>query len=244
MTAPRIGITGTTRLYAGADRSGVNAAYVRALLRAGGVPLVLPALLGGRHHPEILEALDGLILSGGEDVDPAHFGHPRHPRLGDVDPLRDALELGLFRLAGERRLPVLAICRGIQLVNVALGGTLWQDLPSEVPGILEHRAATERDIRSHPVDITPGSRLAEALEATRCEVNSFHHQAIRDLAPGLIATAWAPDGQIEGVESGLGEPWLLAVQWHPEEFHHHDAAPDHGLFHAFVAECRRAAVAR
>ena len=244
MTAPRIGITGTTRHYQGADRAGVNAAYVRALLRAGGVPLVLPALIGGRYHPEILDGLDGLILSGGEDVDPAHFGHPRHPALGDVDPHRDALELGLFRLAWERRLPTLAICRGIQLANVALGGTLWQDLPSESPSDVTHQAKSDRDARTHIVEIAPGSRLAEALGSTCCEVNSFHHQAIKDLAPGLVATAWAPDGHIEGAESAPGQPWLLAVQWHPEEFHHHDGAPDHGLFAAFVAESRRVAVAR
>jgi putative glutamine amidotransferase len=243
MTTPRIGVTGNTRLFSGADRSGVNAAYVRAVIRAGGIPFILPPLLGEAHHGAILDVLDGLVLTGGEDVDPSHYGHARHPAIGDVDPQRDAFELGLFREARRRGLPVLAICRGIQLVNVALGGTLWQDLPSEKPMALPHRPPTERDVRTHQVDIAPGSRLATVLGTTRCDVNSFHHQSIRDLAPGLLATATAPDGEIEGVESQRGEPWLLAVQWHPEEFHHHEVAPDHGLFDALVAAARQPAAA-
>lgn len=243
MSAPRIGVTGNTRLFSGADRSGVNAAYVRAVIRSGAIPLILPPLLREAHHGAILDVLDGLVLTGGEDVDPTHYGHARHPAIGDVDPQRDAFELGIFREARQRGLPVLAICRGIQLVNVALGGTLWQDLPSERPSALPHRAPTERDVRTHRVDITPGSQLARVLGTTSCDVNSFHHQSIRDLAPGLLVTATAPDGEIEGVESPPGEPWLLAVQWHPEEFHHHEVAPDHGLFNALVAVTRQPAPA-
>lgn len=241
MIPPRIGVTGNTRLFSGADRCGVNTAYVRAVIRSGAIPLILAPLLGGAHHGPILDVLDGLVLTGGEDVDPAHYGHERHPALGDVDPLRDAFEIGIFREARARRLPVLAICRGIQLVNVALGGTLWQDLPTDKPDALEHRAPTDRDVRSHLVEITPGSRLAATLGTTRCEVNSFHHQSIRDLAPGLVVTATAPDGEIEGIESPPGDPWLLAVQWHPEEFHHHEVAPDHGLFNALVAATGKSA---
>lgn len=235
MSPPRIGVTGNTRVFSGADRSGVNSAYVRAVIRSGAVPLILPPLLGEHHHGALLDVLDGLVLTGGEDVDPAHYGQARHPAIGEVDPQRDAFELGVFREARRRGLPVLAICRGIQLVNVALGGTLWQDLPSEKPSALPHRAPTDRDVRTHAVDIRPGSRLAAALGTTRCDVNSFHHQSIRDLAPGLVVSATAPDGEIEGVEAPPGESWLLAVQWHPEEFHHHETAPDHGLFHALVA---------
>jgi putative glutamine amidotransferase len=238
MTSPRIGITGITRSVSGTDRTGVNAAYVRAVLRAGGVPLVLSPLIGIEHNAVILEGLDGLVLSGGEDVDPVHYGHAPHPDLGDVDPQRDAFELSIFRDARAGGLPVLAICRGIQLVNVAMGGTLWQDIPSERPQAMRHAQASHRDDRTHRVDLTPGSRLAEALGGTSCEVNSFHHQSIRDLAPGLVITGRAPDGEIEGVESADEGPWLLAVQWHPEEFHHHRAAPDHGLFDALVREAR------
>lgn len=241
MRAPRIGITGTTRHYAGADRSTVNAAYVRSVIAGGGIPLVLPPLLGDAFAEEIIEVLDGLVLSGGEDVDPVHYGEPPHPTVAtNIDPLRDAQEMALYRLARDRRLPVLAICRGIQLVNVALGGSLWQDLPSARPDGLPHNQTDGRTDRTHPVEITPGSRLARALGTTRIEVNSFHHQSIRDLAPGLVVTAVAPDGEIEGVESPESAPWLLAVQWHPEEFHAHDRAPDLGLFAALIDAIRRA----
>lgn len=239
MSAPRIGVTGITRNVSGADRTGVNAAYVRAVLRAGGLPILLSPLIGSEHNAALLELLDGLLLTGGEDVDPAHYGEPPHARLGNVDPVRDAFELAIFRDARSRGLPVLAICRGIQLVNVALGGTLWQDIPSDRPGALPHSQATGRDARTHPVDLEPGSRLALALGTDRCDVNSFHHQSIRALAPGLVITGRSPDGEIEGVESLPGEPWMLAVQWHPEEFHHHEAAPDHGLFDALITESGR-----
>jgi putative glutamine amidotransferase len=238
MKAPFIGVTGVTRNVSGADRVSLNAAYPLAVLRAGGIPLVLSPLIGTGHNEEILDAIDGLVLSGGEDIDPAFYNQPRHPRLGDVDPVRDAFEIALFRDAQVRALPVLAICRGIQLVNVALGGTLWQDIPSEVPGALNHNPGTERDARTHLVEITPGSRLAAALGGTRFEVNSFHHQAIRDLAPGLAVTATSPDGIIEGGEGSAQDPWLLAVQWHPEEFHRQDEAPDHGLFGALMKQAR------
>jgi putative glutamine amidotransferase len=236
MTAPRIGVTGLTRTVSGAERSLVNAAYVRSVTRAGGIPLILSPLIDTGHTAELLDAIAGLMLTGGEDVDPACYGQPRHPRLGNVDPARDAFELALFRAAWDRGLPVLAICRGIQLVNVALGGTLWQDIPSQRPEALPHDQPSGRDDRTHPVGIQPGSRLARALGVTRCDVNSFHHQSIRDLAPGLIVTGQAPDGEIEGVESGSGLPWLLAVQWHPEEFHHDGGAPDQGLFAALLRE--------
>ncbi len=233
--APRIGITGTTRHYEKADRSTVNAAYVRSVIGAGGIPLILPPLLGAAYAAETLEVLDGLVLSGGEDVDPVHYGQTPHSTVMDnIDPLRDAQELALFRLAQAQNVPVLAICRGIQLVNVALGGSLWQDLPSDKPAGLPHSQPDGRTDRTHVVDVTPGSRLEQALGATRIKVNTFHHQSIRELAPGLLVTARAPDGEIEGVESPHGAPWLLAVQWHPEEFHAQNAAPDHGLFAALV----------
>lgn len=236
MTAPRIGVTGTTRAAAGVERAGVNAAYVRAVTASGGVPLVLSPLIGPGHVRELVDALDGLVLTGGEDVHPAHYGEAPHPRLGTVDEARDAFELALFKEATSRARPVLAICRGIQLVNVALGGTLWQDLPTQRPEALDHNPDSARDHRTHAVHLVPGSRLARVLGLTHCEVNSFHHQAIRDLAPGLVASARAPDGEIEGVESAATAPWLLAVQWHPEEFHHHVQALDHGLFAALIRE--------
>ena len=238
MSSPRIGLTGTTRLFDGAERSGVNAAYVNATLRTGGIPLVLPPVIDSADVPTVVDTLDGLLLTGGEDIDPALFGEKPHPKLGNVDPDRDRFELAIFAEAWRRGMPILAICRGIQVVNVALGGTLWQDIPSQRPGALVHAATSARDQRSHTVDLVGGSRAADALGGTRIEINSFHHQSIKALAPGLVVTGVAPDGEIEAVESTSDGPWMLAVQWHPEEFHHHPDAPDHGLFGAFVAAIR------
>jgi putative glutamine amidotransferase len=244
VSAPRIGITGTTRQFDGAARSAVNDAYVQATLRAGGIPLVLPPVIRSEDVGTVLDALDGLLLSGGEDIAPQHFNEAPHPRLGTVDPERDRFEFAILREAWERRLPVLAICRGIQVVNVAFGGSLWQDLPSQRPGPIAHNPKSPRDHRAHPVDLVAGSRAARALGAERIEVNSFHHQSIKDLAAGFAVTGVAPDGEIEAIESVGDAPWLLAVQWHPEEFHRHPEAPDHGLFGAFLEASRTAGARR
>ncbi|HWA17348.1 MAG TPA: gamma-glutamyl-gamma-aminobutyrate hydrolase family protein [Gemmatimonadales bacterium] len=238
MTAPRIGITGTTRQFDGAPRSAVNAAYVQATLRAGGIPLVLPPVIRSEDVPAVVDALDGVLLTGGEDVDPRHFNEAPHPKLGSVDPDRDRFEFAILKEAWERRMPVLAICRGIQVVNVAFGGSLWQDIPSQRPSDIVHNTKSARDQRSHAVALTPGSRVARALGAERIEVNSFHHQSIKDLAKEFVVTGLAPDGEIEAIESVGDASWLLAVQWHPEEFHRHDVAPDHGLFGAFLGASR------
>ena len=231
MSAPRIGITGRLAQVEGAERTGVNGAYVRAVLAAGGAPSILPPVATPELAAALLDGLDALVLSGGADIAPRHYRTPPHPKLGPVEAERDAAELALFAEAARRELPVLAICRGLQLVNVALGGTLWQDLPSEVGA---HPQSGPRTERIHAIEAAAGSRLAEALGTTACAVNSFHHQAIRELAPGLRATAHAADGIIEGIE-GHGDQWLLGVQWHPEEFWAEAAAPDGGLFRALVA---------
>jgi putative glutamine amidotransferase len=231
VNAPRIGISGRIAQVEGAARTGVNSAYAHAVARTGGVPLIFPPIGGATHAPALLDAVDALLLSGGADIDPAHYHTAPHAALGTVEPERDALELALFREARARRLPVLAICRGLQLTNVALGGTLWQDLPTERA---PHPQSTRRQERAHEVTVTAGSRLAEALGTERLGVNSFHHQAIRDLAPGLAAVAHATDGVIEGIES-TEDWWLLGVQWHPEEFWAEEGAPDLRLFEALVA---------
>ena len=235
MNAPRIGVTAVHRTWDGLARTGVNAAYLRAVKAAGGAPLILSPLAGADEAGTLLDACDGLLLTGGEDVEPALYGAEPAPQLGAVDPARDRFELALFQEARERGIPILAVCRGIQLVNVALGGTLWQDLPTERAGAVVHNAPGARNARTHAVRVREGSRIADAVGATRLSVNSFHHQAVRDLATGLVATAWADDGLIEGVEAEGGS-WLLGVQWHPEEMHADAAAPDRGLFAALVRE--------
>lgn len=239
MSAPRIAVSGVLRDWHEARRAGVNASYVSAVAGAGGIPLILSQLIGEARVARALEGCDGLLLTGGEDVDPAYYGEEPSRALGAVDRERDEFELALFHAARAARLPVLGICRGIQLVNVALGGTLYQDLPSERPGSLDHDPDAPRHTRTHHVRLASGSRAARALGVDRLVPNSFHHQAIKDLAPALVATGWSDDGVIEAVEGGSADPWLLAVQWHPEEMHADVTAPERGLFSALVEEARR-----
>ena len=189
-----VAVSGTRRTDEGRERVTLNTAYVRALAGAGLVPLVVPPILAPEAACSALDQVQGLVLTGGEDVDPARYGAAPHSRLGEVDPLRDALELALIAGARARRLPILAICRGIQIVNVALGGTLYQDLPTERPGAIAHSDTRSR----HGLQIEPGSLMHRTLGAVSATVNSRHHQAIRDLAPPLRASAWSEDGVIEG----------------------------------------------
>jgi len=213
---PVVAVTAPRRQVEGRERVTLNTAYVRALDRAGLVPLALPTMLAPERAVAALSGsgVRGLVLTGGEDVEPALYGATPHPRLEDTDPTRDAAELALIAAARERRLPILAICRGIQILNVALGGTLYQDLGSERPGPVTHAGDDSR----HAVRVEPGSLLERTLGTRAATVNSRHHQAIRNLAPGLRAVAWADDGVIEAAEPvDAASPWTLAVQWHPED---------------------------
>jgi len=213
---PVVAVTAPRREVDGRERVTLNTAYVRALDRAGVVPLALPTMLAPDRAVAALEGagVRGLVLTGGEDVEPARYGAAPHPKLQDTDPTRDAAELALIAAARARRLPILAICRGIQILNVALGGTLYQDLGSERPGPVTHSGDDSR----HALRIEPGSLLERTLGTRRATVNSRHHQAIRDLAPGLRAVAWSEDGVIEAAEpADASASWILAVQWHPED---------------------------
>jgi putative glutamine amidotransferase len=206
---------------------------------AGGAPILIPLELSERAWHSIFRRLDGLLFPGGVDVHPSHYGEPSHPKLGRVDADLDEAELVLARWALQDDLPTLAICRGIQLINVAAGGSLYQDLPAQFPGALRHAfPAPEypRDHRAHPVHVEPGTRLVVALGTRKLEVNSRHHQAIKELAPGFAITARAPDGVIEGIEKE-DATFVVGVQWHPESL----AADDPrmlALFEAFVGACR------
>jgi putative glutamine amidotransferase len=234
VSAPRIALGGVVRQWDGAERTGLNSAYVRSVLAAGGVPVMLSPLMGPAYAARALDGVDGVVLTGGEDMDPAWYRTEPHPRANPPSRERDLFELAIFAAARQRELPVLGICRGIQVVNVALGGTLWQDLPSERPGRVDHNPETARNERTHLVRLEPGSLIAGAMGGTEVRVNSFHHQAVRDLAPNLVATGWTEDGLIEAAEGVPGGPWLLAVQWHPEEMHADVRSPDRGLFRALV----------
>lgn len=216
-TSPVVAITASIREEKEPRRVRLNAAYLTAVENAGLVPLVVPPLADPHAADRILAGVDGLVLSGGEDVAPEYFGEKRHPALGAVNQVRDATEIALIAAARRLRMPVLAICRGIQVLNVECGGNLIQDIRAQRPDALEHDGhGGGRGEALHPVEIEQDSILALATGATRLDVNSLHHQAVDRLGDGLRVTATAPDGIIEGLES-TDDWWVLAVQWHPEE---------------------------
>jgi putative glutamine amidotransferase len=233
---PLVAVTATTRTDDGVQRVRLSAAYLQALEAAGLTPIVVPPLLADRDDAAhaILDVASGLVLTGGEDVDPARFGATRHPQLGTVHADRDATELALIRDACARKLPVLAICRGIQVLNVALGGTLIQDIPSEHPSPVAHDGDGPRNARTHTVRLAPDTRLARAIGRNEILVNSFHHQAIATRAAGLIETAVAPDGVVEAVETPMDNSWwVIGIQWHPEDLVRSPESWDRALFAAF-----------
>ena len=193
--------------------------YLEAIKRSGGEPLELdyhrddPKAAVGRVH--------GLLLTGGGDVDPTLYGEPPHPSFQASEEGRDKYEVELIRAAAEAGLPIFAICRGMQVLNVALGGTLVQDIPSMVNGAVHHAVPEPRFKIAHEVWVARGSRLnqlmSEKLEGETCQVNSRHHQAVKTVAPGWEVTGTAPDGVIEAMEQP-GNVFRMAVQWHPENF--------------------------
>ncbi len=234
-----IAISATSGDWNGSDRVRLSSNYVRSIEGAGLVPLIVPPLTTPAQAVEILDACGGLLLTGGEDVDPARYGAVAHPTTGAPNVLRDATELALLAAASARRLPVLAVCRGIQLVNVAMGGTLIQDIPSQRPSAVEHDQAAARAARSHAVSIAPNSLLAAATETREMQVNSYHHQAVDRLASGLRVVATAEDGLIEAAEVEDPAWWLIAVQWHPEDLTTDAKAWDRGIFRAFAERVLR-----
>lgn len=197
---------------------GQGLAYCRSVALAGGAPALIPLCLGEPAWRSIYQQMDGLLLPGGVDVAPALYGEEPHPKLGKVDDALDQAEMTLARWALADGVPVLGICRGIQTLNVAAGGSLYQDLPSQFSGALRHACSPPdypRTHRAHAVHVEPGSRLAGILDAQETMVNSRHHQAVKNLAPGFVVSARAPDGVIEGIESEDGR-FAVGVQWHPE----------------------------
>jgi putative glutamine amidotransferase len=192
--------------------------YARAVEQAGGVPVVLPPLADRDVEP-LVEHLAGICVSGGPDIDPAAYGADRHPKLGTVEPELDAFELAVVRRADALGLPVLGICRGCQVLNVARGGTLHQHVPDVSDGSVAHRQTASGRETTHDVRIEPGSRLAGLVGPEDLAVNAFHHQAVDRPGRGLRAVAWAPDGIVEGIE-GDGDALYLGVQWHVETLVH------------------------
>jgi putative glutamine amidotransferase len=237
---PAVGIT-----LGDGGRRGFHAVredYVRSVEQAGAVPVALPAIRA-EDAATLLDRLDGLLLSGGVDVDPVLFGQAPHAKLGPVSRHRDDFELALTRAALRRDLPILAICRGHQVLNVATGGTLIQDIASLVKGANVHDARGPRWRRAHRVEVAPRSLLRKILGRDTILVNSFHHQAVERLGEGLVASARSPeDGIVEGLEMPARR-FVVAVQWHPESFW---ARPDsfQSLFDAHAEACRTGDLAR
>jgi putative glutamine amidotransferase len=238
-TRPAVAVTATTELIRGLTRVRVNASYTDAVHMAGLRPYVLP-VMSPLDADAMLDGMSGLVLTGGEDVDPVHYGAQPHAALGEVHAERDAFEIALARAAQARRLPTLAICRGIQVVAVALGGTLVQDLPSEWTGALNHAPGGRRDRRVHPVTLDAGSDLAAALGSHALHVNSSHHQAVALVPAAVRVVGRSPDGVIEGIESADPAWWMLGVQWHPEDLTATHDAWDRNLFSAFATTCAAA----
>lgn len=216
--------------------------YVNVLRSVGAVPWLIPLFPDDKATlREIYDHLDGLFLTGGVDVDPSRYGEAKQPCCGRTDPARDEVEIQLIHWANADHKPILAVCRGIQVLNVAMGGTLYQDVAAQVPAAFKHdyfptEDNTARDFLAHSVEFTAGSRLGQLIEHRNAKVNSMHHQAIKKVAPGLRPTAMSPDGIIEGVEGTNGQ-YLVAVQWHPEEL----AEGDEGqrrLFASFIEAAR------
>jgi putative glutamine amidotransferase len=235
MFQPFIGIT-APRIHnsVGAPMTALNEVYTRAVARAGAIPVIIPLGLPDETLHILLSRLDGVLFSGGGDVATSRYHGLDHPRVGDVDPDRDRVEVLLVEWVVQGGIPFLGICRGIQVINVALGGTLYSHIADQHAGAIKHDYYPDfpRDHPAHAVKITAGSRLAGILGVTQVQTNSLHHQGVQQPAPGLRALAHAPDGMVEAVEC-TGHPFGLAVQWHPEWMP--DSLPMQALFRAFAA---------
>jgi putative glutamine amidotransferase len=235
--APFVIVTSTTEIIRGVSRVRVNEAYTNALAAFELIPIVLPPIDAAMAAAS-LDSVAGLVLTGGEDVDPARYGESAVAAAGEPHHARDAYELALARTAFEQRVPTLAICRGTQVINVALGGSLIQDIPSQRHSAIDHDPAGKRTERVHRVDIDSNSRLADIVAETTISTNSSHHQSIDRIAAGLRVTACAQDGIVEAIESTDPAWWMIGVQWHPEELMATSEDWDRRLFGAFAAEVR------
>lgn len=228
--ATRSGIVGVSYT---APRFANNEAYARAIADNGGAPVMIPSIADDEALGTVYETLDGLLLTGGPDVDPTSYKHERHPLTDSGDAPMEHAEAYLTRRALADGLPIFGICRGIQTLNVVAGGTLYQDIDDELKTPITHPdGGRPRDDLAHPVHIDAGTRLADAVGKTEIKVNSLHHQAVHDVAPGFAVTATAPDGLVEAIERP-DLPFAVAVQWHPEELYRNDESWAR-LFRAFV----------
>ena len=217
MPKPLIGIT--TRNEKDSDGHPLTAlqhSYINAIVRAGGLPILIPSIFSEEDFLDLYSRLSGILFSGGGDVSLEYFSGLDHPRIGEVDDKRDLTEIRLMRAAVNDGKPILGICRGAQVMNIALGGTLYTHIPAQLKGALDHDyPGNLRRVLVHPVNVDESSRSAEIFGETLLNVNSLHHQGLKDIAPGLRVAGCAPDGLVEVVEIP-DHPYAIAVQWHPE----------------------------
>lgn len=250
---PRIGISvghihrdPTRKLFKGKELQFVEEKMSQSVWRGGGLPVILPDLRSVEAVEASVAAVDGLLLQGGADVAPASYGQRPLQTAWAGDPLRDAYEIDLTRAALNAGLPVLGICRGHQLLNVAMGGTLWQDIETQIPDSLPHRDWPRYEIVEHGVTLSADSWIGGCYEAPEILVNTIHHQSVDTVAEGFVVTARAPDGVIEAIEAIEDDPagrWAVGVQWHPEWL---DGSPEGGphrapgnpIFTRFARRCR------
>lgn len=239
MSSPIIGIpAGRLEGKTGSPTYQSRQVDVKAVLAAGGLPVLLPAGIPVSEVPMLVAEFDGFYFTGGGDLDPALYGAENHDRVYGVNPERDAFELALIREIVEQDKPLLAVCRGMQTLNVACGGTLYVDIASQLPGAEKHDwwPTYRRNKLVHDVSVTPGTHLAEILGALQVRTNSLHHQSVRQVAGELRSVAFAADGVVEAVEHP-GKRFVIGVQWHPEWLQ--DQEPMRNLYEAFVVACKR-----
>ncbi|MDK1028330.1 MAG: gamma-glutamyl-gamma-aminobutyrate hydrolase family protein [Anaerolineae bacterium] len=230
---PVIGLTTTEKINDnGLPIVMMYQAYIRALIKAGGVPVLIPSRLTDGGWQVLFERLDGVLLAGGGDIEIKNFNGKDHPSIERVDKIRDSMELKLLIAAIDQEKPFLGICRGLQLVNVGLGGTLYTHLSDQFPNAIKHTYPDDQYSKIvHKVNLEEGSRLADIMGESNLNVNSLHHQGLKTVAPELIVTGYATDGLVEAVELPK-HPFGFAVQWHPEWIP--EQKPSQRLFQAFV----------
>jgi putative glutamine amidotransferase len=235
-SAPRPVIGISTRINPTENTNYLRQSYAQAIYAAGGTPILIPLIPEAAYVQAVVQRLDGVLLTGSNsDVDPARYGQAPHIHLGDVYPERDETDFLLLSAAEARNLPTLGICFGLQIMNVYRGGTLFQDLPSQVENVMQHRQSGSRDRTSHSIQIDRESLLAKLAGGTSARVNSTHHQAIDEIGKDLRAVAWAADGVIEAAVSVRPGHFMMGVQWHPELTATKDALSQ-GIFKHFIAE--------
>ena len=221
------------------DRFYLGRYYSEAVEAAGGAPVHISLIPNADYIDSVVEGLDGILLPGSDsDVDPLRYGQQPHPDLGTVQPIKDETDLLVIEAAERRNLPIFAICFGMQILNVSRGGTLIQDIRSQVPEAIKHEQGTPRDRPSHRVTLLESSRLANIAGSSNAVVNSHHHQAIESVGANLVATAWTADGLIEALEDPRPDRFVMAVQWHPELGWQNDALSQR-LFKYFANQAKR-----